>query len=413
MKQKYLHTLLAPLAALGFAMGAHADSLLRVACEGADVRAEVTINGLFKGECPIDVAVRPGTVKLRAVKKVDATRERVFEDEFSMGDSVIKRVEVNLSPPRLNAEGQRRENERMAAERAVAIRREQERQLARAAEERANLELREQLRKAVEAGDTAAMLVFADRYETGKGVPKNEAEARSWIKKAADAGNPIAAFRLTALYKTGSREDIADLEKILALPVEDERKPGIEGEDQVRAFAAMDPFFDVPGGHEKVSYRYDATYAGNASVRSDATCVRNGKYFDVVHKNQWSDGSSSGEATGALGGIIWLMSKSKMGLFKTNQHVITRIDRLSGHPFPLLPGKRFGITYTTQMNSDANLVSATTLTCGVIGDRTAIPRQSDGQGLPLMCLYQTDNFSKPMRMYWHESSGCFVMADGK
>lgn len=74
-----------------------ADSMLRIACEDADARAEVRINGVFKGECPLDVVVSPGTIKLRVAKKVDATRERVFEDEFRIGDGTAKRVEVIFS----------------------------------------------------------------------------------------------------------------------------------------------------------------------------------------------------------------------------------------------------------------------------------------------------------------------------
>jgi hypothetical protein len=390
-----------------------AGSLLRVACEGGDAGAEVTINGVFKGECPLDIQVNEGTVQLRVLKKVDASRERVFEQQFRIGDGVVKKIEVALSAPRLNAEAQRRESERIAAEREEAMRREQARQLARAAEEQADRELRQQQQKAIEAGDATAMIAFAERYETGKGVPKNEAEARSWLKRAADAGNPVAAFRLTDLYKNGRKEDVADIVRMLAFPSGEERAARIEGEEQVRAFMAKDTFFEVPGGNEKISYWYEARYAANAVMRSDITCVRNGRYFDVSHNHQSKDFSSTGDATGALGALVWLTSKSSTGLFRTNQQVITRIDRLSGRPFPLTPGKRFGMSFVTRLNGDAKLESATTTTCGVIGDKTAIPRQDGVQGHPVMCLQQTATFAIPMRMYWHEQSGCFLMADTK
>ena len=52
---------------------------MRVFCDDADKGAEVMIDGKFKGECPVDVGVPAGTVKLRVVKKVDATHESVFE----------------------------------------------------------------------------------------------------------------------------------------------------------------------------------------------------------------------------------------------------------------------------------------------------------------------------------------------
>jgi hypothetical protein len=417
MNLRHMMRRLVPAAVLGIGIlsfdAVAAGSLLRVACEGADAGAEVSINGVFKGECPLDIQVNEGTVQLRVLKKVDASRERVFEQQFRIGDGVVKKIDVTLSVPRLNAEAQRRENERIAAERAEATRREQARQLARAAEEQADRELREQQQKSVEAGDTAAMLAFADRYETGNGVPKNEAEARLWLKKAADAGNAVAAFRLTDLYKNGRKEDVVDIIRMLAFPSGDERAARIEGEDQVRAFVAKDTFFEVPGGKEKVSYWYEVRYAVNAVMRSEITCVRNGRYFDVSHNNQSKDFSSTGDATGALGALVWLTSKSSTGLFTTNQQMITRIDRLSGRPFPLTPGKRFGMSFATRLNGDAKLESATTTTCGVIGDKTVIPRQGGIEGYPLMCLQQTATFATPMRMYWHEPSGCFVMADGK
>lgn len=108
--------------------GAHAQgSMLRVACEGDAVRAEISINGVFKGECPLDIQVNSGTIQLRAVKKIDASRERVFSDEFRMGEGVVKKVEVTLSAPSLNAEALRREDVRVAAERAQAQTREAER----------------------------------------------------------------------------------------------------------------------------------------------------------------------------------------------------------------------------------------------------------------------------------------------
>jgi hypothetical protein len=110
---QYLLTTLAFTAALA----AHAEtSMLRVACEGDDVGAEVSVNGKFRGECPLDIQVAPGTLKLRVEKK-DSSYERIFEQEIRMGDGVVKKVEAILSR-RLNAEGQRREDQRMAEEAA-------------------------------------------------------------------------------------------------------------------------------------------------------------------------------------------------------------------------------------------------------------------------------------------------------
>lgn len=91
-------------------------SMLRVACDGSNVGAEITVNNRFKGECPIDVEVQPGEVRLRAYKKVDGLRERLFEQEFRVGEGVVKRVEVVLGPAQLNEEGRVQEAERQRVE---------------------------------------------------------------------------------------------------------------------------------------------------------------------------------------------------------------------------------------------------------------------------------------------------------
>ena len=90
-------------------------STLRIACQGQDIGAEVSINGQFKGECPLEAQVRAGTVKLRLVKKVDALREQVFEQDIRLGDGVVKQIDVVLSAPRRIAGGQERENTSQAA----------------------------------------------------------------------------------------------------------------------------------------------------------------------------------------------------------------------------------------------------------------------------------------------------------
>jgi hypothetical protein len=56
-----------------------------------------------------------GTLKLKVQKKVDASSDRIFEQEIRVGDGVVKRVEVLLSAPKLNAEGKRVKPERTKA----------------------------------------------------------------------------------------------------------------------------------------------------------------------------------------------------------------------------------------------------------------------------------------------------------
>jgi hypothetical protein len=65
---------------------------LKVHCEGDDVGAEVSVNGVFKGECPLVMEVAPGRLKLRVEKG-----NREFEKEIRIGDGVLIPVEVVLT----------------------------------------------------------------------------------------------------------------------------------------------------------------------------------------------------------------------------------------------------------------------------------------------------------------------------
>jgi hypothetical protein len=86
-------------------LSAHSEpALLRVSCQGDDVGAKVTINGKFKGECPIDLLVTPGKLKLRVLKSLDESSELFFEQEIRIGDGALKKIQVVMST-RLSAAG--------------------------------------------------------------------------------------------------------------------------------------------------------------------------------------------------------------------------------------------------------------------------------------------------------------------
>lgn len=54
-------------------------------------------------ECPIDLKVSAGPLKLVVCRQLDAERERVFGQDIRMGENSSKKVEAQLSVPRLNA----------------------------------------------------------------------------------------------------------------------------------------------------------------------------------------------------------------------------------------------------------------------------------------------------------------------
>jgi hypothetical protein len=92
MKPLYLSPLFAFLL-LFSSSGANAGSSgLKVGCEGADVGAEVSVNGVFKGECPLTIEVAPGRLKLRVEKG-----DREFEQDIRMGEGSLKKVDVVLA----------------------------------------------------------------------------------------------------------------------------------------------------------------------------------------------------------------------------------------------------------------------------------------------------------------------------
>lgn len=80
-----------------------ATSLLQIACTGINAGAEIQLNGHFKGECPLEIKVPAGNFKLTARKKEDEKHDRLFEQEFRLGDGVQKKLEITLGEPRLNA----------------------------------------------------------------------------------------------------------------------------------------------------------------------------------------------------------------------------------------------------------------------------------------------------------------------
>ncbi|MFY9261815.1 MAG: SUMF1/EgtB/PvdO family nonheme iron enzyme [Gallionella sp.] len=88
-----------------FPLAAHAGGggMLRISCEGDAEGAAVTINGKFKGDCPMDVGVPAGTLNIRVVKAVDSEHEREFTQTVRMGDDVVKMIDVSLGESKISA----------------------------------------------------------------------------------------------------------------------------------------------------------------------------------------------------------------------------------------------------------------------------------------------------------------------
>jgi TPR repeat protein len=56
---------------------------------------------------------------------------------------------------------------------------------------------------ASEEGDAQAQAWLGYIYASGKGLPRNDAEAAKWYRKAAEQGNAYAQYTLGLFYDTG------------------------------------------------------------------------------------------------------------------------------------------------------------------------------------------------------------------
>ncbi len=369
----------------------HASSLLRVNCDDADNGAEIYVNGVFKGECPLDLKVNAGMLKLRLLKKIDAKREQVFEQEIRMGDDVVKKVEAKLSEPRLNADAQKTEDQRLAVERIKDQKREAARQQQLAEERRADAAKLAEERAAAEAGDAVAMLAIGDRYRYGKGVDQNSGTAADWYRKAAKAGSALAAFKASDVYRTSSQRLVDDITRILSSPEEVPRAVNVSGTANVKALIENDPFFDVPNGSGSLSYAFSPVN----TVQSNVTCTAtSGRLVRMNHRTEGPNIDFKGEGMAALGGLIYFQLKENRGFLRNSDYSIVEISSLSGQPFPLKVGKTFAATY--KFNDDASQ----TLRCAVVADAP-----------PTLACMQTvasvPSYHLLMRFIWKESTGCF------
>ncbi len=82
-------------AALLVAVSSAHGSALRLACEGSAEGANVTVNKIFRGPCPIDVQVKPGRILVMATKTIDG-KPIVFNHELMLGEGATKRIDITF-----------------------------------------------------------------------------------------------------------------------------------------------------------------------------------------------------------------------------------------------------------------------------------------------------------------------------
>ncbi len=302
-------------------------AMLRIGCTGDAVGAEVRVNGVFKGECPVDVEVRAGLVKVEAAKPV-GNLERVFGRELHVADGTVKRVDVVLGEPGLSAKA--REQAQRDAEHKLAQERERKR-----------------------LHDDAVMMVAkGEAYKDGKGVPPDPAQALAWYRRGAEAGSEIGTYKAHILQQRAGKPYSFDpfAVHILMGGKPALRTDSVEGSDAARQFVLTNSFFDTPKPATTQKISFKSAHHGTQITKICVMSPDNLRRCEVVApEGRWNeDARLGGLASVALstvtaGGVSGYPS-AYSGLF--------------GTPFPSVPNVPFGYDVTQQVGdrSHANTV---------------------------------------------------------
>jgi TPR repeat protein len=393
-----------------------ADSGLRVTCEGGDVGAEVWVNDKFRGECPVDLKVPAGTLRLMVRKQVDAERVRLFEQDIRMGEDSIKKVEAVLVL-QLSAEGERREGERVAKQREDALK--------KAENEKTKQDEFLKLSRDAQAGDARAMEMIGDLYASGNGVKMLNIDAGRWYAQSMAAGNPSALPRLLAVLNRASASELAQISGYLGK--DQFRNETIIGLSEVRTFIGSDPFFNVLGGTAPVPQKQglpddsDGYDNGNREAYIEASggsrqYTRNDRFFQTEAESHDGTARFSISAQNALGGLILVERSRNAGFLRVGElrQKLVGLSSLYGQPFPLKVGSAFGLKIKVEVNPiGPTYTMQQKLDCVVTGVSIKDDKRAPGVNLtPMRCaLTQGQKEPKVSDLYWHEASGWFIRRD--
>lgn len=177
------------LSAILFSFGTSyaADSVLRVSCEPDGVGAEVSLNGKFRGACPLDIVVKEGSWRLAVVKPMDKSLQHEYRRMVRVGEGVVMKVQIPDSDWRIGyTESLRASVKDFPAKLAAA-----------------------------KSGDKAAMTFVGKAYSHGLGVAEDSQQALAWLSKAAEAGDADAMQTLGEFFYVPSFDFPKDEEKSL------------------------------------------------------------------------------------------------------------------------------------------------------------------------------------------------------
>lgn len=411
-------------AGASLAQPAAPTAMVRVACDGPAVGAEVSINGVAKGECPVMVPVVAGPIELRVVKPVDATRERVFVSSFRIVADTVKRVDVELGAPQLNAAGQREE-----AARQSRLKEQADREAAALRASRLALVAR------ANAGELPAMLEMAHwiaKFEFAP-LPEGSGERRAyqaekaanaaapsadpvmvawyqgaehWYRRVAEAGDPAARFFLLPGWHDAPPWLLGLMRGMVNESMPALRDVKAEGLAAITALVDSDPFFRV--GDAKGVWNADQVWDDRTRESRRHVCHRDkGQVFSISGEQRLYltpnfpnvNSEFSLDHTAALGGLVTL-SYSRTRFFDRTKWQLHAIDAVYGQPFPL--GKRFGLRFRRDAAGPAVHLHCTSY------DHVNKATQARSKGGAI--CFETDGQTSIVQvMNWHAPSGCFQL----
>lgn len=172
------------VAALVSAGGVQAeDAYLRVRCDGASAGAQLQINGVKKGACPMDLAIPAGRADIQATKDLGRGQYKTFEQSLTLEPGTAKRISVEFGNEiQFTPEGRQLEDQRLAAERVKAeqaAKEEAQRQRIAAAQEAARAE---QERAAAEYEASKGQVIrYMEGVENGDSSELTSFVASCWV----------------------------------------------------------------------------------------------------------------------------------------------------------------------------------------------------------------------------------------
>jgi hypothetical protein len=310
-------------------------AVLRIACADSDEGAAVRINGVFKGECPVDVQLRAGPAKIE-VRKGDGDRERLFTKELNLADGTVKRIDVVLGEPVLTAQGAQREAERLRLAQAQAHREQEEKQAREREQQQRIVALLERQRSGAEAGDVPSMVAMGDRYWNGVEVAVDTAQALAWYRRAAQAGSEVAAYKAYTLQnRAGKKYSFHELAvKILSGPRQAARTVNLSGKDATRQFLLSDAFFSAPPATqpEMVNFKWDRF---GTQFKNICTVGEGQRLCEMIGPND------SAKQKARLGGLA-MVETVPAGFFGGQGLYADGLASVFGAPFPVSAAAPFG-----------------------------------------------------------------------